>query len=358
MNKHKGPAIAPPAIDEKLSLTGLIEEQFLAYNGARLREACRLWSELMAQPEVTLGLSLTGALTPAGLGSGSLVPLVRRGFVDFIISTGANLYHDAHFALGLSLHRSSPHADDTELRREGLVRIYDIVMDYEVLLKTDFFFREIMKAPEFNRTMGSAEFHMLAGRYLAERQRVLDLGDVSLLAACAEMEVPVYTSSPGDSSIGMNAAAMALKGSSFSWDVNRDVNESAALVLLAKRGGGKSGVVILGGGSPKNFMLQTEPHLQEVLGIDEKGHDYFLQITDARPDTGGLSGATPSEAVSWGKVDPEGLPHTVVCYVDSTIALPILAAYLIQAQGFREPKRLYARREEAMELLKQEANPA
>jgi deoxyhypusine synthase len=358
MNKHKGPAIAPPGLNENLSLPQLIEEHFLAYNGARLREACRLWSQLMAQPEVTVGITLTGALTPAGLGAGSLVPLVRRGFVDFIISTGANLYHDAHFALGLSLHSSSPHVDDTELRKEGLVRIYDIVMDYEVLLKTDSFFREIMKAPEFNRSMGSAEFHMLAGRYLAERQRVLGLGDVSLLAACAEMEVPVYTSSPGDSSIGMNAAAMALKGSRFAWDVNRDVNETAALVLLAKRGGGKTGVVILGGGSPKNFMLQTEPHLQEVLGIDEKGHDYFLQVTDARPDTGGLSGATPSEAVSWGKVDPEGLPRTVVCYVDSTVALPILGAYLIQTKGSRQPKRLYARRDEALEMLKKEAQPA
>jgi deoxyhypusine synthase len=358
MNKHKGPAIAPPAIDENLGLPKLIEEQFLAYNAARLREACRLWSELMARPEVTVGMTLTGALTPAGLGPGSLVPLMRRGFVDFIISTGANLYHDAHFALGLSLHRSSPHADDTELRREGLVRIYDIVMDYEVLLQTDSFFREIMKAPEFNRTMGSAEFHMIAGRYLAERQKVLGLGDLSLLAACAEMEVPVYTSSPGDSSIGMNAAAMALNGSRFNWDVNRDVNETAALVLLAKREGGRTGAVILGGGSPKNFMLQTEPHLQEVLGIEEKGHDYFLQVTDARPDTGGLSGATPSEAVSWGKVDPEGLPHTVVCYVDSTVALPILTTYLIQTQGSRDPKRLYARRDEAMELLRQEANPA
>ncbi|KMY67982.1 deoxyhypusine synthase [Desulfocarbo indianensis] len=358
MIEHKGPAIIPPPLDENTGLAQLIEQHFLAYNAARLREGCLLWSRFMARPEVTLGLTLTGALTPAGLGAGCLVPLVRRGFVDFIISTGANLYHDAHFALGLSLHRSSPHVDDTQLRREGLVRIYDIVMDYEVLLKTDAFFREIMKAPEFDRVMGSAEFHMLAGRYLAERQRVLGLGDASLLAACAEMEVPVYTSSPGDSSIGMNAAAMALKGSQFAWDANRDVNETAALVLMAKRGGGKTGVVIMGGGSPKNFMLQTEPHLQEVLGIDEKGHDYFLQVTDARPDTGGLSGATPSEAVSWGKVDPAGLPHTVVCYVDSTVALPILASYLIQTQGSREPKRLYARRQEALDLLAREAKPA
>jgi deoxyhypusine synthase len=354
-SKCKGPAITPPALGENTSIRTLIDEHFGAYNAARLREAAQLWSRRMAEPEVTVGMTLTGALTPAGLGPSCLVPLVKRGFVDFIVSTGANLYHDAHFALGLNLHRSSPHADDCQLRADGLVRIYDIVMDYDVLLKTDAFFRKIMEAPEFERPMGSAEFHFLAGRYLAERQRVLGLGEVSLLAACAAMEVPVYTSSPGDSSIGMNAAAMALKGSKFAWDVSRDVNETAALVHLAKAEGGKTGVAIMGGGSPKNFMLQTEPQLQEVLFIKDKGHDYFLQVTDARPDTGGLSGATPSEAVSWGKVDPLGLPHTVVCYTDTTIALPLLTAYLIETRGGREPKRLYTRREEAMELLKRDA---
>ncbi len=350
-----GPAIAPPPLDKGLSTMELVDNYFLAYNAARLREACQLWARRMAAPEVTVGLTLTGALTPAGLGPSCLVPLVRRGLVDFIISTGANLYHDAHFALGLSLHRSSPFADDAALREKGLVRIYDIVMDYTVLLKTDAFFREMMQAQEFQHTMGTAEFHYLAGKYLAERQRVLGGGDHSLLAACHEMEVPVYAASPGDSSIGMNAAALALRGSAFAWDVNRDVNETAGLVLLAKREGGKTGVAILGGGAPKNFMLQTEPHLQEVLAIDEKGHDYFLQITDARPDTGGLSGATPSEAVSWGKVDPEGLPGTVVCYTDTTIALPVITSYLAEAVGGREPKRLYARRDEALDLLKKEA---
>ena len=353
--KMAGETIAPAPLERGLSTAQLVDNYFLAYNAARLREGCQLWARRMAQPEVTVAMSLTGALTPAGLGASCLVPLVRRGLVDFIVSTGANLYHDAHFALGLNLHRSSPFADDTVLRDQGLVRIYDIVMDYTVLLKTDSFFREMLKAPEFQRTMGTAEFHYLAGRYLAERQRILGLGDASLLAACFEMEVPVYVASPGDSSIGMNAAAMALKGYTFAWDVNRDVNETAGLVLLAKRSGGKTGVVIMGGGAPKNFMLQTEPHIQEVLGIKEKGHDYFLQITDARPDTGGLSGATPSEAVSWGKVDPEGLPDTVVCYTDSTIALPILTSYLAETVGRREPKRLYTRRDEALELVKQEA---
>jgi deoxyhypusine synthase len=357
-HKCKGAAILPPAMEGGLGVKALIENHFTAYNAARLREGARLWAEKMCQPGVTVGLTLTGALTPTGLGASCLVPLVRLGLVDFIISTGANLYHDAHFALGLTMHQSSPHANDACLREDGLVRIYDIVMDYEVLLETDRFFREMLKAPEFQKCMGSAEFHYLAGRYLAQRQKVLGLGDISLLAAAHEMELPVYTSSPGDSSIGMNAAAMALAGSGFSWDVNRDVNESAAMVLMAKRGGGKTGVVILGGGSPKNFMLQTEPHLQEVLAIDEKGHDYFLQITDARPDTGGLSGATPSEAVSWGKVDPTQLPGTVVCYTDTTLALPLITAYLLETVGRREPKRLYARRDEALDLLRREAGRA
>jgi deoxyhypusine synthase len=164
----------------------------------------------------------------------------------------------------------------------------------------------------------------------------------------------------------MNVAAKALQGNKLAFDPSLDVNETAAIVLAAKRGTAKttgktgkgkkakpglSAVFILGGGSPKNFMLQTEPQIQEVLGIDERGHDYFLQVTDARPDTGGLSGATPGEAVSWGKVDPDRLPDAVVCYVDSTVALPLITAYALTRHEPRAPKRLYDRREEFMTLL-------
>jgi deoxyhypusine synthase len=152
----------------------------------------------------------------------------------------------------------------------------------------------------------------------------------------------------------MNIAAMALQGNQLKIDVSRDVNETAAIVLGAKRQGGKSAVFILGGGSPKNFMLQTEPQIQEVLGIEEKGHDYFLQITDARPDTGGLSGATPGEAVSWGKVDPDRLPDAVVCYVDSTIALPLITAYALAKKSPRPRKRLYDQREALVAALQAE----
>jgi deoxyhypusine synthase len=150
----------------------------------------------------------------------------------------------------------------------------------------------------------------------------------------------------------MNIAALALEGNKCVIDPNADVNETASIVLGAKRGGGKSAVLICGGGSPKNFALQTEPQIQEVLGIDERGHDYFLQVTDARPDTGGLSGATPAEAVSWGKIDPDRLPDAVVCYTDSTIALPLLTSYAFARRAPRQLKRLYDRRAEMMESLR------
>jgi deoxyhypusine synthase len=228
------------------------------------------------------------------------------------------------------------------------VRIYDIFFDYHVLLSTDAFFREVARNEEFQHPMGSAEFHYRAGRYVAERERVLKLSRRSLLAAAYEHAVPIYTSSPGDSSIGMNLALLELDGCALRIDPLADVNETASIVYSAKKAGGKSAVFILGGGSPKNFVLQTEPQIQEVLGIAEKGHDYFLQVTDARPDTGGLSGATPSEAVSWGKIDPDKLPDSVVCYVDSTVAIPLITAYALNKRKPRTPRRLYEQREKMM----------
>jgi deoxyhypusine synthase len=353
-----GPRIEPKPITKDTSLVDLVESAFQAYNGARLREACMLLSRKMLDEDVTIGMSLTGALTPAGLGISALIPLIEAGFVDWIISTGANLYHDTHFGIGLAMHRGTPHVSDTVLREEGVVRIYDIFFEYDVLLSTDAFFREIIAGDEFQREMSTAEFHYLCGKYVAERERVLGIGRKSVLAAAYEYGVPVYTSSPGDSSIGMNVAAKALDGNKLRLDVTADVNETASIVLAAKRAGGRSAVWILGGGSPKNFMLQTEPQIQEVLGIEEKGHDFFLQVTDARPDTGGLSGATPGEAVSWGKVDPDKLPDAVVCYVDSTVALPILTAYALATHAPRAPKRLFDRREEMIALLRSEYEKA
>jgi deoxyhypusine synthase len=353
-----GARIDPAPVTARTTLTELVDGAFLAYNGARLREAVQLFTRRLLEPDVTIGLSISGALTPAGLGMSCLIPLVEAGFVDWIVSTGANLYHDTHFGIGLTMHRGRPDLNDVLLRQDEVVRIYDIVFDYKVLLDTDAFYRKILFAPQFQHEMGTSEFHHLIGEVVAQRQRALGLSRRSLLAACWEHGVPVYTSSPGDSSIGMNVAALAIEGCKLKIDVSRDVNETAAIVLAAKRSGGKSGVVMLGGGSPKNFVLQTEPQVQEVLGIEEKGHDYYIQFTDARVDTGGLSGATPSEAVSWGKVDPDRLPDTVVCYCDSTIALPLLTAYALGNHPPRKPRRLYERRDQLMESLLREYHTA
>ncbi len=350
----RGKKIDPRRIDGSESVVELIDGTFQAYNSGRLREACQLYADKMLENDVTVGLTLTGALTPAGLGMSCLIPLIEAGFVDWIISTGANLYHDTHFGLGLSMHRGNPTESDVVLREEGVVRIYDIFFDYDVLLSTDAFFRKIIRAPEFQRAMSSAEFHWLCGKYVAAREKVLGLKSKSLLSAAYTCGVPVYTSSPGDSSIGMNVAALALEGYKCVIDPNSDVNETASIVLGAKRGGGKSAIMIMGGGSPKNFALQTEPQIQEVLGIDEKGHDFFLQVTDARPDTGGLSGATPAEAVSWGKIDPDRLPDAVVCYLDSTIALPLMTSYALAKRKKRKLKRLYDQRGALMKRLQLE----
>lgn len=343
-----GKKIDPKPIDPRTTITDLVDNSFISYNGGRLREACQLFADKILDADVTVGLSITGALTPAGLGMSAFIPLIENGFVDWIVSTGANLYHDTHFAIGLSMHRGRFDTDDVTLRKQGVVRIYDIFFDYDVLISTDDFFREVLTLPEFQKEMSSSELHHLVGKYLNERERLLGLEQRSLLAAAYRHSVPVYTSSPGDSSIGMNVAALALKSNKLKFDVSLDVNESAAIVLDAKRKGGRSAAIILGGGSPKNFLLQTEPHIQEVLGLEEKGFDYFIQFTDARVDTGGLSGATPAEAVSWGKVDPDQLPDSVVCYVDSTIGVPILTAYALAKRAPRPPRRLFDRRKELL----------
>ncbi len=341
----RGPKIYPDPVSSGMRVDEIVDKTFLAYNAGRLQSACRLFVEKMLEPDVVVGMSLSGAMTPAGVGRSTVIPLIQAGFLDWVISTGANLYHDAHSGLQLYMHRGSHELDDTLLRKEGVVRIYDILFDYDVLLSTDAFFRKILEEGPFQKAMSTAEMHYLFGKYLAAREDELGLKDTCVLTVAYRAGVPLYTSSPGDSSIGMNVAELALREKGPRIDVSLDVNETAAIVYEAKTSGGKSGVLIVGGGSPKNFLLQTEPQIQEVLGLSEKGHDYFIQVTDARADTGGLSGATPGEAVSWGKIDPDKLPDSVVAYLDSTVAFPILAVYALSKHKPRPLRRLYDQRD-------------
>lgn len=355
-----GKRILPKPISKDTDIVTLIDNMD-AYNGGRLRAACQLLKDRYSQDDVTVGMSLAGALTPAGLGPSAIVPLMNHGYVDWIVATGANMYHDLHFAFNLPMFRGSHTVDDTDLRDKGVTRIYDILFDYEdVLMETDRILRRIMLRPEFQKEMGTREFYHHLGKVLDEHEKKNGLGEVSILAAAYRNGIPVFTSSPGDSTIGMNVAGLELLAEAagladrFRLKINPsiDVNDSTAIILNAKNyEKGKTGVILVGGGSPKNFMLQTEPQIQEVLMIPEVGQDYDINITDARPDTGGLSGAPPSEAASWGKIDPTKLDETVTAYLDVTVAVPMMVAYVCRAAKPKKLKRLYDRGEELHQKL-------
>jgi deoxyhypusine synthase len=321
--------IDPPPVTPELSPADLIDATFVSYNAGRLREGCQLFVRKMLANEGTVGLALSGALTPAGLGISCLVPLVEAGFIDWIVSTGANLYHDTHYALGMELHQAGPHLPDYELREHQLIRIYDIVFDYENLLGTDAFFRTLCRGPAFQRTFSTAEFHYLVGMYLQEREQQTGRGGKNLLAACYRCGVPVFTSSPGDSSIGMNLAALQLEGSQLQLDPLRDVNQTAAIVWDAKSSGKNQFGV-----DPRRGQSQK---LHAANGAADSG--------SARPDRSGTRlfpavhrcptghrrplRCHTQRGDDLGKVDPDKLPDSVTCYVDSTIALPLLTAYAL-----------------------------
>ena len=333
----------------------LIDGGFQAFNAGRLSEACHIFADKMLAPDndTTIGLTVAGALTPAGLG-GCVIELMDRGLVDFVISTGANLYHDLHYALNFSLHRGSPFLDDVELYEEGIIRIYDVLFPATVLLETDSYIRDFLVRSKLSGPMSTSEFHYQLGRDLLAKNP--PCVEYSVVAKAAECGVPIYTSSPGDSSIGMNIAYHELmNGGTLMIDPNRDVNEICAIILAGKQ----NGCIILGGGSPKNFYLQGQPTLWEVYGIPKGGNDYFIQITTDQVVWGGLSGATPAEAVSWGKVNPGVLPDTVVTYCDSTIAFPLFCAYAIGSPNGRRTRReLVHKREQLVAALSREAKAA
>jgi deoxyhypusine synthase len=355
-----GKRVLPKPITKKSTIASVIDN-LDAYNGGRLRAACQLMSEKYSANDVTVGVSIAGALTPAGLGPSTIIPLMNHGFIDWLVATGANMYHDLHYALDMPMFRGRHDVDDADLRDKGVTRIYDILFDYEdVLMATDRILRKIMLRPEFQKEMGTREYYYHLGKVINEYERKNKLGEVSVLAAAYRNGIPVFTSSPGDSTIGMNVAGLELLAEAkglkdyFKLKINPsiDVNDSTAIILNAKRyEKGKTAVLLIGGGSPKNFLLQTEPQIQEVLMIPEAGQDYDINITDARPDTGGLSGAPPSEAASWGKIDPTKLDETVTAYIDVTVAFPLLAAYVIQTTKPKKLKRLSERTDELRKKL-------
>jgi deoxyhypusine synthase len=355
---YLGKKIEAPKLKKGLKITDMVDNYFQAYNSARLNEACRLLSEKMLDQknDTTVGVTIAGALTPAGM-SGMFVSMMEKGFIDFIVATGANLYHDTHFALNLPLFKGTYQVDDTTLYKHGIVRIYDIFLTTDTLLNTDKWTQKVLLNPKAPRgVVSSSEFHNYLGKCLLEDA---PNPEISILAQAAKYNIPVYTSSPGDSTYGMDLATFnkakhkeLIRDGSIDLHINPnlDVIETAAIVMNAKQ----NGAILLGGGSPKNFYMQTQPFLWECLGVEKGGHDYFIQITMDSPQWGGLSGATPQEAVSWGKINPDELKNTVVCYTDTTLAVPILFSYAIEKAKPRKRKNLYNKIDEYVVDLEKE----
>ena len=316
-----------------------------AFNGGRLAEGCDLFGR-MIDSGATIALTVTGAMAPAGMG-GAIQAMIEAGFVDLVVSTGANLYHDLHFALKLPVVQGHFQVDDRELYRAGIERIYDVFITEESLLDTDAFVREALEKapPDLRGLISTPQLHHYLGHLVLHQAPRPDL---SWVATAAKYDVPVFTSSPGDSSIGMNVAAMKLRGGETTIDPDLDVLQSTAIVYDAD----VNGVVILGGGSPKNFYLQTQPTLWQILDLNRGGHEFVLQISTDSPQWGGLSGATPSEAISWGKVQANMLRNHVVVYSDATVAAPLVFANALSTRKRRKPKRLYGRLPELYEALR------
>jgi deoxyhypusine synthase len=349
------PPVEPMRLRPRMTVEDLVDvyRRAGAFNGGRLAEGCDLFGR-MIDSDATIALTVTGAMAPAGMG-GAIQAMIEAGFVDLVIATGANLYHDLHFALKLPVVQGHFHVDDKELYAAGIERIYDVFITEDSLLDTDAFVREALEKapPELRKNISTAELHHYLGQLVRQQA---PLPEKSWVATAAAYDVPIFTSSPGDSSIGMNVAAMKLRGGETTIDPDLDVLLSTAIVFDAD----VNGVVILGGGSPKNFYLQTQPTLWQILDLNRGGHEYVLQISTDSPQWGGLSGATPSEAISWGKVQADMMKNHVVVYSDTTIAAPVVFSYALSTRKKRKPKRLFRRLPElyaALEKAHQKKHP-
>jgi deoxyhypusine synthase len=331
------PSIQPIRLKGNEAVADLIDNAFAhsGFNGRKLAEGAHLYAR-MVDAGATVGLTLAGAMTPIGMG-GALSTLIENGFIDFIISTGANLYHDLHLAYGFPMVQGHADVDDNALAEDGVARIFDVFIgEDDTLMATDDRVLDLIKGFDLSEPFSTAKLHHHMGRALWEKSP--HPGE-SLVATAAKYDVPIYTSSPGDSSIGMNLIVPHLFDKPVMLNPVLDVIETAAIV----RDADANGVVEIGGGSPKNFYLQTQPTLHQILMDRSKGgHDYFLQLTTDAPHWGGLSGATPGEARSWGKVK-DAFVNNVVVYSCASITFPLIAQYAMVRCKPRSHRRLFTR---------------
>ena len=348
MNNHhfKGKDIPHIKLSPKMTIEELVEiYSRTGFNGRQLGEAAKLYAKMIKE-NATICLTIAGALTPVGFG-GIFKTLIERGFVDWIVTTGANVYHEDHFAWGLPLKQGHFEVDDMILYDKEIVRIRDVFIKfYETLEAEDQIIQKMFKDNLTDRPFTSAEFCNIIGKISKEHSK---FPEKSFVTTAYDYDVPVYVSALSDSSLALNLAVHRLRDKKYHLDFVREIIEQGAILYNSK----KSGIIELGGGVPKNTAQQTGPLVDQILRRDVGGQDYIIQITDARPDTGGLSGATLQEGKSWGKVQ-DAHNDVVTVYADATIAFPILALYVLSNQKSRKPKRLYKKLNKFYENLKKD----
>ncbi len=365
-NHWKGKAISPIAIDDKMTITQLVDEVFdgMGYNAKRLAEACHLFKSMLDENS-TVCLTLAGAMTPVGLGGG-IIKMMEKGFIDWIVTTGANTYHDLHFAYKLPVHQGDYAADDNELAENDVVRIYDVYIDMQrTLIAQDKIIQTLTgKAAEdgrFPEKFSTAYYYNILGEGVLQ---TANYPERSFIASASKYEVPVFVPSFADSSVGMGTSYLPIlaNGKSGSIDLDPetfidpsptlDVIESAAIVHDSMIHDIPRGVLEAGGGVPKNFLQQTGPMISQIIGMECPGENYVIQVTVDRPDTGGLSGATINEGKSWGKI-PKAGEGNVIPYLDATVGIPIIFAYALENCKPRKHKFLSSKLPEiTRELIK------
>jgi deoxyhypusine synthase len=378
-------------VTEVDGLDELLSDCLPAFGGASLRRLWRLLDAAVGEG-VPMTLAVAGPVTASGQHHTWLCPLLDSGWFALVSTTDAVCYHDGHRSLADA--REHPffevpiHGDDRRLREEEIIRITDIGFDEQVLLSQDRFLTACLRGEEFQRRMTGTEMRHLLGRHYERLEREHGVRE-GLLALCARKAIPVFVGAPADGSVFLNSMKLwALReacgdGYAFDLDLHGEVFESCAFHLwgLRESDARALGTLILGGGVPKNFNLQPEPALSQILGLEDiSGFLYDIQITTAPVTDGSLSSCPPSEAVTWGKVDPEH--HTETCVSvpgDYSMLMPIVTRALLEkrerlelraaeigldalvsehpeARGYlrdRDGYRLYDRREELCERLRE-----
>jgi deoxyhypusine synthase len=337
----------------------IIEGAFPAYVGRQERTAFQLMRKSVAERHAVF-LTLSGAMTPAGLHQSCLIPLLERGVIDCITTTGANLYHDAHRIIGHRIREIDPNAGDLHLRLARIIRIYDLGFYEETLLETDKLFSALMQKPAFQKRMTTSELHYLLGREMLAIERALGVKEPSLLSTAYRLGVPIFVGAVQDGSIFLNIVKLrAMLGDVFKLDidVNDDVFEMGAVQhhcfsTLKK----KLAVWILGGGVPKNYTLQGEPLLDQILGVPTHGFDIDVQFCVDPVDNGALSSCPAGEGHTWGKVSAESVASgSVYVHADVTAVFPWLTYALLSDKNMRKkPLRLVDARGDARARLLRE----